>query len=225
MHWACLSFGVDSVGSVAFGGQVQLTNLSGAWSKSEAAEGKVYLRRYHRFGQSIRTFFSVPASCFPVTVLGKSDMTPCDLECCVRTRQASNCFFNGLLCGELVVWQLRTTEKDHCVKACHYFFPTGSRIHPSPMTADSEFGLVMFIDFWNQRRVSKCRKQGADCLKKRKSQINLFHAKVFQFWDRFKCHTISPFTYSNAHLLHWLDLMRVWSHLRAVDIALTGNGL
>lgn len=136
MHWACLSFGVDSVGSVAFWGQVQLTNLSGAWSKSEAAEGKVYLRRCHRFGQSIRTFFSVPASCFPVTVLGKSDMTPCDLECCVRTRQASNCFFNGLLCGELVVWQLRTTEKDHCVKACHYFFPTGSRIHPSPMTAD-----------------------------------------------------------------------------------------
>lgn len=152
-------------------------------------------------------------------------MTPCDLECCVCTRQASNCFFNGLLRGELVVWQLRTTEKDHCVKACHYFFPTGSRLHPSPMTADSEFGLVMFIDFWNQRRVSKCRKQGADCLKKRKSQINLFHEKVFQFWDRFKCHTISPFTYSNAHLLHWLDLMRVWSHLRAVDIALTGNGL
>lgn len=181
MHWACLSFGVDSVGSVAFWGQVQLTNLSGAWSKSEAAEGKVYLRRCHRFGQSIRTFFSVPASCFPVTVLGKSDMTPCDLECCVRTRQASNCFFNGLLCGELVVWQLRTTEKDHCVKACHYFFPTGSRIHPSPMTADSEFGLVMFIDFWNQRRVSKCRKQGADCLKKEKVKSICFMRKCSNF--------------------------------------------
>lgn len=38
-------------------------------------------------------------------------------------------------------------------------------------------------------------------------------------------HREFPFIYSTTRVLHWFGLMRVGSHLRAVDVALAGNGV